>query len=149
MAEKKVTKKKLDRNELDEFTPDLDGIPKEYLPTFALKQLDVKGKRALNMVTTKIRRDATLLMSDPSRESVLDSMDLENEELLDLVCKYVIGWENFKTADGESFVFEKDSKGYLSGDCFRQVSAIFQAEIIQRLQLISGLSDKEQLGLKS
>ena len=159
MAEKKVTKMKLDRDELlkflpmsnnaiDEFTPNLN-VPKKYLPTFKLKQLDVNGKRALGMIQTKIRRDATLLYSDPSRQEILESMDVENEELLELARKYVVGWENFNDVDGNSFVFEKDSKGDLSIECFKSISAIFQAEIVQRLQLISGLSAKEEIGLKS
>ena len=159
MSEKKVTKMKLDRNELlkflpmsndviDEFTPDLE-VPKKYLPTFKLKQLDVKGKRVLNMLQTKIRRDATLLLSDPTREGVLASMDSENEELLELVRKYIVGWDNFNDVDGNEFEFKKDSADNLSSDCFKSIGAIFQAEIIQRLQLISGLSAKEELGLKS
>ena len=150
MAEKKVVKQKLDRNELlkflpmsnsavDEFTPDLD-VPKKYLPTFKLKQLDVGGKRLMNSIKAKIQRDATLLYSDPSREETLDSMLSENDELLDVARKYVVGWSNFNDVDGNSFTFDKDSKGDLSIDCFKNVSAIFQAEVIARLMLISGLS---------
>ena len=159
MAEKKVTKQTLDRDELlkflpmnnsalDEFTPSLD-VPKKYLPSFKLKQLDVGGKRLMNSIKARIQRDATLLYSDPNRADTLDSMLSENDELLELTRKYVVGWDNFKDVDGNSFVFEKDSKGDLSIECFKNVSAIFQAEIVARLMLISGLSSKEELGLKS
>jgi hypothetical protein len=162
--EKKIKIQKLDESELLKFlplsqsathkftyNPKIDGkevLPKEYRPTFELKQLDVKAKKEFNIHQVKIRRDATLILSNPEREESILSGSDENEKLLKLVKDYVVGWSNFKTASGELIEFETGSNGTLSFELFMQIPSIIQAGIITELVKISGLTSQEELGLK-
>ena len=162
--EKKIKIQKLNESELLKFlplsqhathkftyNPKVEGkevLPKEYRPTFELKQMDVRAKKEFNMHRVKIQRDATLILSNPDREEVIKSGSDENEKLLKLVKDYVVGWSNFKTAQGEEIEYKTGSNGTLTFDDFMQIPAIIQANIIQELVLISGLTSQEELGLK-
>lgn len=124
-------------------------IPEEYRPTFELIQLDVKGKKELMNIMGRIGRDARLTITNPENsQSIKNSLD-ENDKLLDLVRKYVKGWSNFNTADGGVFEYVEDSQGLLSFECFSNIPASIQVALVERLQLISGLTPTEQLGVKS
>jgi|DEB0MinimDraft_10_1074344.scaffolds.fasta_scaffold06488_5 hypothetical protein len=162
--EKKIKIQKLNEAELLKFlplsqsathkftyNPKVDGkevLPKEYRPTFELKQMDIRAKKEFNMHKVKIQRDATLILSNPEREDAIKSGSDENEKLLKLVKDYVVGWTNFKTAQGELIDFETGSNGTITFESFMQIPAIIQANIIQELVLISGLTSQEELGLK-
>ena len=162
--EKKIKIQKLNESELLKFlplsqsathkftyNPKVDGkevLPKEYRPTFELKQMDIRAKKEFNMHKVKIQRDATLILSNPEREDAIKSGSDENEKLLKLVKDYVVGWTNFKTAQGELIEFETGSNGTITFESFMQIPAIIQANIIQELVLISGLTSQEELGLK-
>ena len=162
--EKKIKIQKLNEAELLKFlplsqsathkftyNPKIDGkevLPKEYRPTFELKQMDIRAKKEFNMHKVKIQRDATLILSNPEREDAIKSGSDENEKLLKLVKDYVVGWTNFKTAQGELIEFETGSNGTITFESFMQIPAIIQANIIQELVLISGLTSQEELGLK-
>ena len=162
--EKKIKIQKLNEAELLKFlplsqsathkftyNPKVDGkevLPKEYRPTFELKQMDIRAKKEFNMHKVKIQRDATLILSNPEREDAIKSGSDENEKLLKLVKDYVVGWTNFKTAQGELIEFETGSNGTITFESFMQIPAIIQANIIQELVLISGLTSQEELGLK-
>ena len=89
-----------------------------------------------------------LSISNPEREDAIKSGSDENEKLLKLVKDYVVGWTNFKTAQGELIEFETGSNGTITFESFMQIPAIIQANIIQELVLISGLTSQEELGLK-
>lgn len=134
-----------------EYNPKVDGkevLPKEYRPTFEIKQMDVRAKKEFNIHKVKIQRDATLILSNPEREDAIKNGSDENEKLLKLVKDYVVGWSNFKTAQGEEIEFKTGSNGTLTFEDFMQIPAIIQAYIIQELVLISGLTSMEELGLK-
>lgn len=137
----------MSKEAIDEFSPEI--IPENYRMTFKIKPLDMGGKRLLNVFQTKIRRDATLALSNPDRDANFEAMEEENEKILDLVRKYIVGWSNFKDVDGNDFIFETDNDGYLSLECFKSLPAVLQVEVIERLTKISGLTAREEISLKS
>ena len=93
-------------------------------------------------------RDAKISITDPECKGLIERSVEDNDKLLDLVRRFVVGWTNFQTADGTEFEFRTDQDGCLSFGCFASIPSTIQVAIIERLQLISGLTPKEKLGLK-
>jgi hypothetical protein len=123
-----------------------DKFPKDYRMKFVLKPLNNLLKREWLRVVKVIMFEELHYMQNDIES--INKYDQNNEyELRDIIRKSVVGWENFKTANNDSIMFELDDDGFLKDELFSLLPDTIIAELTNEINLISCLKDVEKLGL--
>ena len=109
-------------------------IDEKYKPVFKLRALK-KGE------VEKLKRLINRISSNP--------INTKKDDLVDMVRVGIVGWENlYNLANDEYIDFDVDDNGVAKKVLIDTLPQIILSSIMRKLGMISGLFDKEALGLK-
>lgn len=126
-----------------------EKFPKEYQATFVLKPLNNALKREWSRLLRIITNEEIyrVTMKVDTLEEARSYDDTDEYELREVLRKSIVNWDNFKTREGESILFEKDADGYLDAELFNLIPNSVIGELTKEINDISLLTDSEVLGL--
>jgi hypothetical protein len=128
------------------FTPKYySNLPKEYKLLLFISPLTMSLKREWSRLNRKIYLEELERISKNSEVSTYD--DSDEYDLREVIRKSIKGWENFKTANGDTIIFELDKEGFLKKELFDLFPNDVVGDLTEELSVISCLSKAEHLGL--
>lgn len=104
------------------YSPTMDGIPKEYVPVFKIRNL-----------TNKEYNDIKKL------QAITDQYELE-DKMLNIIKSCIVGWSNFVDLSTDEYIeFIADDKGVITDDMFHLIPLTIKTGIFAHIMKINGV----------